>query len=146
MPWELAVSWEPNAPGAVLITSDYGRTLLALNAHLDDADQRCVVLVWQSVWASIGQPNDEARGGHRLYGVGLAEVLWGGYVEHSSLIADLARQDNVAFPGQGYRSPATLTHSVVAMKEGVVEVIGAKPRVTRVGGSTASAALAALNG
>jgi hypothetical protein len=65
---DLGTVWEPNAPEAILISTDSGAAVLALRAHPDDADQRCVVVVWAGTeLASFGGPNDEARSGHRLY-------------------------------------------------------------------------------
>ena len=40
----LNVNWEPNAPEAVLVSNDLARTVSAARAHMDDADQRNVVL------------------------------------------------------------------------------------------------------
>ena len=64
---DLGIEWEPNAPDAVLITGAYGAAL-ALNAYMDDADQRCVVFRWKHARAvALEAPNDEAISGHRLY-------------------------------------------------------------------------------
>jgi len=53
--------WEPNAPDAVMVSDDSGRTVLAVRSHPDDTDQRNVVLVWSGVeYASLSAPNDEA--------------------------------------------------------------------------------------
>jgi hypothetical protein len=71
----LGVKWEPNAPDAVMVSNDPGRTVLAARAHPDDSDQRNVVLVWSGVeTATLGAPNDEAISGHRLWRHGLSEV------------------------------------------------------------------------
>ena len=85
VPWDPGFMWEPNAPDAVLAVRDGGQAVLALNAHLDDANQDCVVFVWSSTLAAImGPPNDEARSGHRLYRRGLSGLLWAGTVERAA--------------------------------------------------------------
>ena len=38
------VTWEPNAPNAVLVSDDFGRGALAVRAHPNDSDQRVVLL------------------------------------------------------------------------------------------------------
>jgi hypothetical protein len=43
------VRWEPNAPDAVMVSDDSGRTVLAVRSHPEDTDQRNVVLVWRGV-------------------------------------------------------------------------------------------------
>ena len=93
VPLEIGVTWEPNAPDAVLVCDDRGSTSLALEAHPDDPDQRNVVLVWTGTEsAALMPPNDEARSGHRLYGNGLSGLLWAGVVQDSELVAkDLRR-------------------------------------------------------
>lgn len=55
---DLGVTWEPNAPDAILLSNDSGKTALALNAQADDDDQRCVVLVWTGTrFACLADPN-----------------------------------------------------------------------------------------
>lgn len=76
---DLSVKWEPNAPEAVLITDDFGKTVLALNAEPGSQDPRCVVLTWTGTRsACLTDPNDEAISGHRLYkkGSGGRPVGW----------------------------------------------------------------------
>ncbi len=81
---DLGVTWDPNGPDAVLITGDWVATVLALNAHFNDPDRRCVVMTWTHTrMASKSSPNDEAITGHRLWRRGLSDVLWGGVVEDS---------------------------------------------------------------
>jgi hypothetical protein len=36
VPLELGVVWEPNAPLAILVSDDFGKTALALERHPDD--------------------------------------------------------------------------------------------------------------
>ena len=44
-----------------MLSDDSGTTVLALNSHHDDSDQRSVVLVWSgSRYACMADPNDEA--------------------------------------------------------------------------------------
>src|SRR5690349_19464993 len=92
----IRVRWEPNAPAAVLLSDDSGRTALALRAHPDDADQRNLVCVWRRVeFAALGAPNDEAISGHPLWSVGLGDVEWLGLVERSARVRALAAQNAV---------------------------------------------------
>ena len=44
VPLKLKIQWEPNVPRAVLQSTDGGVTSLTLAAHLDDDDQRPMVL------------------------------------------------------------------------------------------------------
>ena len=144
VPWEAGFRWEPNAPEAVLAVSDIGRAALALKAHFDDADQDCVVFVWSGTQAAImGPPNDESRPGHRLYLLGLSELLWAGQVEQSEWIMDLERQAR----GHPHHDPtrfARLSHFVLLVKEGTVEVAAETFTVLRRPGPTTSAAKASL--
>jgi hypothetical protein len=140
VPWDPGVKWEPNAPDAVLAVGDHGRAVLALNAHLDDADQGCVVFVWSGTQAAImGSPNDEAQSGHRLYGRGLSDVLWAGIVEQSAWISDLERQNRV----HRRHDPARLTrltHFILPLKECTVEAVAEEVTVLRLPGPTSAAA------
>lgn len=123
--------WQPHAPDAVLLSDDAGTTVLALKAHPDDADQRCVVLVWQgSRQASIaGRPASL----HRLYAQGLQDVYGVGVVRQSERAAELQAL-----------SGAELVHHVVVLAGGTVEVVAALLSVERIAGSTAEAAKTAL--
>ena len=78
-------------------------------------------------------PNDEDIGGHRLYDVGLSDVLWLGEVSGSELIADLERRGRV-LPQHSAERYSDLRHWVAPLKECVVEVVGRSLRVER--GST----------
>ena len=142
--WELEVIWDPNAPEAVLISDDSGRTALALNPRWDDEAAGCVVLIWGSSWSCMSEPNDEALPGHRLYDSGLKTVRWGGIVEDSALVAELARQENVMFPGQGDGYADDYTHYVLTLKECFIEVVGSKVRLHRHKGSTLDSAVVGL--
>jgi hypothetical protein len=139
---DLGVTWEPNAPDAVLITGDWVATVLALNAYFDDPDRRCVVLTWTHArLACKTPPNDEAIFGHRLWRRGLSEVLWAGVVEDSDLIASLEQQNRV----HARHDPARyqgLQHHVLRLKECVVEVISEGLTVDRRSGTTLDAASA----
>lgn len=87
---DLGVTWEPNAPSAILLSDDVGKTVLALNRHVDDPDERCVVLIWSGTHsACLADPNDEAISGHRLYRSGLSDVMWAGVVRDSDVIQAL---------------------------------------------------------
>lgn len=145
--WEPGVRWEPNAPDAVMVTGDRYAAVLALDAHFDDADDRCVVLVWKHATAAVmSPPNDEAIDGHRLWARGLDDVLWAGVVDDSEWVAALERENRV----HDAHDPAyfaTLVHHVLPLKECVVEVVSRGPfRVERVAGRTLEAAFAVLGG
>lgn len=129
---DLGVTWDPNAPDAVLTASDMGHTLLTLRAHPDDPDRRSVVLEWSgSRFSCMSDPNDEAISGHRLFSKGLGDLLWAGLVEHSSLIMDLERQNSV-HPLHDPSRFERLSHYVVSLKECVVEVVAPDILVRRV--------------
>ena len=140
---ELGVVWEPNAPEAVLLSGDFGATSLALQAHTEDPDRRCVVLEWAGCrFASMGLPNDEAISGHRLWRKGLSEARWAGRVLDSELIAELERQNRI-HPSHDPLLFEDLTHFVVPLKECVVEVVASTLAVRRAEGTTAEAAAGA---
>ncbi|HZC70883.1 MAG TPA: hypothetical protein VE442_09330 [Jatrophihabitans sp.] len=144
VPVDLIAGWDPNAPHAVMISADSGTTVLALDAHQDDADQRCVVLVWTGVAsASMSAPNDEAISGHRLYDKGLDDVRWVGVVRESELVADLERRSR-AQPGHTPARYERLVHHVVLLKECTVEVVAELLSRDRIAGPTAAAAAQAL--
>jgi hypothetical protein len=85
---EIGVRWDPYH--AVPVGDAKGRAALRLRPDLDDSDQRDVVLIWTGCRsAEIGDPNDEALSGHRLYELGLSEVTWIGEVTNSESIAKL---------------------------------------------------------
>ena len=140
---DLGATWQPSVPDAVLIAGDEVATVLALNAHFDDPDQRCVVMTWKHArTACKSPPNDEAISGHRLWRRGLSDVLWVGVVEDSELIAALEQQNRV----HARHDPARfrdLVHHVMRLKECVVEVISEGLTVHRLDGSTIEAASAA---
>jgi hypothetical protein len=138
------VTWNPNAPDAVLISTDQGISTLALNAHPDDPDRRGVVFVWKGVEvASMGAPNDEAISGHRLYDRGLCDVTWVGVVNQSELVASLESQNRV-HPMHDPARFAGLTHHVLPLKENLVEVVAGSVDVLRLDGPTMRAAAASL--
>lgn len=140
---DIGVTWEPNAPDAVLLSADVGPSTLALNAHPDDPDDRCVVLTWTGCrYASMAPPNDEAISGHRLWVKGLQGLLWLGVVHDSELIARLELQNRV-HPMHRASLFESLTHYVLPLKECVVEVAARDLAVHRVGGTTVEAAVRA---
>jgi hypothetical protein len=49
---DLVVTWEPNAPGAVLMAANDGRACLAMEPHPSDSDERAVVLRWEGCQAA----------------------------------------------------------------------------------------------
>jgi len=130
--YDLGATWEPNAPGAVLVASDFGETRLTLRAHLDDPDQRAVVLVWLRSWAArMEPPNDEALSGHSLYRAGLRDVLWIGEVFQSRLIANLEKRNRFD-PLHDPKRFRQLRHWVVPLKEVLVEVVAEAIELQRV--------------
>ena len=137
---DLGVTWEPNAPDAMLLSADLGPTSLALQAHPNDPDDRCVVLVWNGCrYACMAPPNDEAISGHRLWEKGLRGPLWAGVVRDSELVQDLERRNRV-HPIHSASLFEGLTHYVVPLKECVVEVVAREVAVHRVEGTTVAAA------
>ncbi|MCG6566894.1 hypothetical protein [Tessaracoccus sp. ZS01] len=144
VPLELGVTWEPNAPSAILVSNDFGSTALALKAHPDDRDQRCLVMVWTgSRYSSLSDPNDEAIRGHRLHRKGLRDVLWVGLVHESERIAELERQNRV-HPLHDPSRFSRLSHHVLLLKECVIEVVAEDVSVLRTEGSTLQAAFAGV--
>lgn len=128
------VTWEPNGPSAVLVQNDRAVACLALDPHRHDPDERTVVLVWQGCsFVAMGDPNDEGRHAHRLYGAGLDGLLWAGEVVNSSWIHE-----------RPTRGQPSLRHFVVPTKEALVEVMAATVGVVRTVGPTAEAALRTL--
>jgi hypothetical protein len=142
--WAQAVRWEPNAPDAVLLSTDRGLSALALEAHSDDADPRCVVLIWSGTkLARMSDPNDEAREGHRLWSRGLASIHWAALVEDSELVAELERGNRV----HSRHDPAKfrrLSHYVLPLKECTVEVVARDAQLLRYEGPPLIAAGRAL--
>lgn len=134
------VTWDPNAPDAVLLSDDFGRGALALRAHPDDPDERTVILRFDLViYALMTPPNDEARFHHPLYALGLEDLMWLGVVRDSSLVARLRP---LWSPAADFRLQPM--HFVAPCKECVVEVVAADVDVFRLDRSTREAALAAV--
>jgi hypothetical protein len=128
---DLGVEWEPDAPSAQLTTTDGGEARLRLRAHPDDHDQHPVELVWDGcLVARMEPPNDEALSGHRVYDVGLREVLWLGEVYESGLIAELERRNRVHVRHSAEQYTA-LRHWVAPLKACTVEVVARSLRVER---------------
>jgi hypothetical protein len=141
---DLGVIWDPNAPEAILLANDFGRTVLALNPHLDDLDQRCVVIVWTGTRsARLSAPNDEAISGHRLWRKGLEGTLWAGQVSHSHAIRDLERQNRV-HPRHDPSRYQNLAHHVLLLKERVAEIVAEAVSTRRCEGNTLEAATTAM--
>jgi hypothetical protein len=135
------ITWEPNAPDAVLISDDFGRGALALTAHPKDPDRRTVVLRFDLVmYSAMTPPNDEALNHHPLYDCGLKELLWLGVVRESRLAA---RLKPMWHPVAERRLQPM--HFIAPLKECVVEVVAAKVDVFRLDGDTRQACLSAIN-
>lgn len=135
------VTWDPNAPDAVLISDDSGRGALALRAHPSDSDQRTVVLRFDLVVYSVmTPPNDEALNHHPLYDRGLKGLLWLGVMRDSSLVARL--RPSWSPVADRHLQPM---HFIAPLKECVVEVVAANVDVFRLAGNTREACLAAVH-
>ncbi len=140
----LRVTWDPNAPEAVMISDDQGRTVMAVHAHPDDQDQRNVVFEWSRVEsASLSAPNDEALSGHPLWNAGLKDVQWLALVQGSERIRALRRQ-NAVHPMHDPRRYDFLDHYIAPLKECVAEVVASQLVIHRVEGTTLQAAVNAL--
>ncbi len=139
LPLDVMVRWEPNRPQAVLLADDAGGAALALAAHPDDGDRRCVVLTWQgSRSATMSGPSEYAVAGHRLWDKGLRDVAWVGVVQGSQLVSDIEA-------GPAHREPfRSLTHHIVLLDDCTVEVVAELLVVTRRPGTTTDTAAAAL--
>jgi hypothetical protein len=144
VPFDLGVTWQPNAPSAILVADDLGKTALALEPHPDDFDRRGVVIVWNGTRsACLTEPNDEAISGHRLYGKGLSKVLWAGLVRDSQAIEALERQNRV-HPHHDPSRFDRLAHYVILSKECIAEVVAEAVEVQRIEGTMLDAATAAI--
>lgn len=146
MALDLGVIWDPNAPEALLLSDDFGKSVLALKPRHDDPDRRCVVLVWSGTRsACLADPNDEAISGHRLYGSGLSDVLWAGVVRDSAVIRQLEIQNRV-HPCHDPSRFTGLVHHIVLLKECLAEVVAEAVAVQRFEGTTLDAVTAAMAG
>ena len=120
---DLDVTWNGDAPCAVLVSSDVGRTALQLRPGLNDPDRRDIILAWEScASATMGPPNDEALLSHRLYGKGLEDVVWMGEVMNSRYVIRLETMNS----GHPHHDPGRyegLRHFILPLKECTVEVV-----------------------
>jgi hypothetical protein len=133
---DLDVEWEPNAPEAVLVSGDFGRSYLAVAPHFNDADERMVVIAWEVTRAAaMHPPNDEAVSGHPLYSRGLADVRWAGEVLESKSIDQLERQNRVHHHHDPERF-RVLRHFILPLKESTVEVVARDVTVLRIAASS----------
>jgi hypothetical protein len=140
----LAARWEPNAPEAVLMSTDGDLFALALEPHPDDADRRCVVLIWPGTkLARMSTANDEARSGHRLWSRRLASILWAAGVEDSELVVEL-EMGNRVHPRHDPAMFHRLSHYVLPLKECTVEVVASDAQLLRDDGPPLIAAGRAL--
>jgi hypothetical protein len=107
---DLGLTWEPNAPDAVLLAPDNEDARLAMRPHPNDPDRSMIVLRWVgTVRASLSAPNDEARHHHRLYGAGLRDLLWAGEVLDSEWTHELLAYDRPV-SGNALRSATQGVH------------------------------------
>jgi hypothetical protein len=135
---DIGVRWEPNAPSAIVVTDDLGSATVALRAHLDDGDQRTVVLRWSQCLAVVdGRFNDETRHLHPLYEQGLNGVLWIAEVRGSEWLESMR-------PAVSSSAAAGVRHFVLPLKERTIEIAARGLGVSRSGAAPAAAAVAAL--
>jgi hypothetical protein len=143
VPLDVMVRWDPHGADAVLLAGEGGRAALALRAHPDDADRRCVVLAWEGVRsAAMTEPGDIALPGHPLYDRGLRDVLGVGVVQQSALIDEL-RHRHAGDPQPEPARHDRLVHHIVLLAERTVEVAAELLVVHRVAGPPAAAVFAA---
>ena len=122
---DLGLTWDPNAPEAVLLAPDNEDARLAMRPN--DPDRSMIVLRWVgTVRASFSAPNDEARHHHRLFAAGLQEVLWAGEVLDSEWTHELLSM-TVHAAGR---------HFVLPIKECTVEIVATSFEVERVSVAT----------
>ena len=93
--------------------------------------------------ASMGDPNDEAISGHRLYDKRLRGALWAAVVTDSELVRQIANINQV-HPRYNPRRFDDLVHHILRLKECTIEVVAVDVRLHRVPGPTAQAALRSL--
>lgn len=101
-------------------------------------------LLWSGTRSALlGDPNDEAVSGHRLYLKGLADVLWACTVRGSDAVDALERQNRVhpIHDVSRFDRPA---HHVLLLKERVVEVIVEAVEVRRTDGAMLEVAVAVV--
>jgi hypothetical protein len=130
--FDLGVRWDPNTEHGVLVVAEDGDARLHLDPDLRDADSRRVVIAWSRCSAArMEPPNDEAISGHRLYEVGLKDVLRVGEVLDSSLMAELEIRNRVHPRHDRDAYLNGLRHWVVRLKGSVVEVVAEACKVSR---------------
>ena len=131
-PIEVGITWDPNAPDAVLISGDNSVAVLALNANIGDPSRDAVVFTWLGCRGTRLQPwNDEGILGHPLWGQGLQDVRWIGELSSSYWLDE--------HPGSAGRDNG-LRHFVLPLKECVVEVLADSFSISRRPGPTHEAA------
>jgi hypothetical protein len=119
--FDLGVTWEPNTPMPLLIQTEFEAYLL-LDPHMDDPDQRAVVVHAEACeGALLGLPNDEARNGHPLYERGLDEVSWTAEVQGSRWIGRLEEMNRV-HPNHDSSAFLSLRHFILLLKDSTFEV------------------------
>ena len=131
-PIEIGLTWEPNAPDAVLVSGDNSIAVLALNANVDDPSREAVVFTWAGCQGARLEPwNDEGILDHPLWGDGLKDVHWIGELASSYWLDE--------HPGSAGRDNG-LRHFVLPLKECVIEVLADSFSISRRPGPTYEAA------
>ncbi len=122
-PIDLGVTWEPNVPDPILLQSESTAYLALYPWQAAERWTRTVVIEWQGCrGAVLGDPNDEAFYGHRLYDKGLQDVLWAGEVHNSVWIATVERVNSV-HPRHDPERFANLRHFILRFKDSTFECI-----------------------
>ena len=135
-PIEVGITWDPNAPDAVLVSGDNAIAVLAFNANVDDPSRDAVVLTWVGCRGARLEPwNDEGILNHPLWGEGLEDVRWIGELSSSYWLDE--------HPGSAGRDNG-LRHFVLPLKECVVEVLAEGFSISQRPGPTYGAAFAVV--
>jgi hypothetical protein len=132
VPYDLGQKWSAN--GSPRLLQETTRAVLVLGPHGDDRDRSLVAIQvhdCDGVW--LGPPNDEARGGHRLDAVGLADCIWVGEVLNSQWISQVKTVDS-AHPLNRPESFSGLRHWILLFKENTAECLGTSLTVRRIFG------------
>jgi hypothetical protein len=130
VPYDLGQRWSAN--GSPRLLQESTRAVLVLGPHSDDEDRSLVAIQihdCDGVW--LGPPNDEARSGHRLDSVGLADCAWAGEVLNSEWVSQVLAV-NSAHPRHTPGAFTGLRHWILLFKENTAECLGTSLRVRRI--------------
>lgn len=110
---------EPNVPEPVVVQSEGACYLI----YWDRENTRKALEFSRCSISKFGYPNDEALGGHRLYGKGLG---FNGFFEvlDSEWIAELKRGNKVQFPN--FKAFADKRHFIITFQDSTFECIASR--------------------